>query len=756
MDISFSSDRPIKDASEDILGRSDFAKNLAKSILNWHDSESLVIGIYGAWGDGKSSVKNLILNHIHAEKKENLILDFNPWQWGSEEKISKAFFEEISSVLKKERKDHTKLIKGLRRYSGYLDLGSEVSSELVEKTQKTFIGFAALVSAGGLTNLGISFKWSSGISLLLLIGSQMTALISYILTLVRRYLELGKPEDETLSDQKKVIREMLQKNNEKIYVLIDDLDRLTKEEIRSVFKLVKANADFPGIVYILFFQRDIVENAVSETSVFDGREYLKKIIQVGFDLPKISKHQMKELLTKSFEECLEKNEFLSTFSVDRWEEVFDDGILGYFSNLRDVNRFLSTYKFQLNALIVNEFAEANFIDLIGLEVLRVFEPALYTKLPTLKELLTQTGRSERQLQNKERAEQISDSIPDSIFIRKKSAQKILVTLFPNVEWAWSSGIVDVSALDFVKNRINHPDKFELYFRFAVKELDFTKSEMTRFLENTNRLSLLRSQVETFKKEDRLKSFIDTLQNYKEVIPVVNMSNFLALMFEVGDQVTDEMDGFLDNPLLRVERIIHRSFIVRRMKGDKKVIFKDAVTRSNGVFLPLDMIFKEITRSGFEKYPDHFIFSENDKAELEDAYRRQIEKFKFTKNFSESRYLPTIIGQWKKICPEEAQAWIDNYVQRDELFASYLNRMIHKGFSSSGKKTKTSRRISIYWLETLGDPKMILSKIEKLKLESRFVERYPHLKEGLDSARVELEDPDAYKRFSFDDDDDDDL
>ena len=61
---SFNPDRPIESAAEDRLERAGFAQQLANRIAAWQGHESLVIGLYGDWGTGKSSVKNLVIEHL--------------------------------------------------------------------------------------------------------------------------------------------------------------------------------------------------------------------------------------------------------------------------------------------------------------------------------------------------------------------------------------------------------------------------------------------------------------------------------------------------------------------------------------------------------------------------------------------------------------------------------------------------------------------------------------------------------------------
>src|SRR6266576_1149201 len=60
----YSSDTPIQSPREDLLNRNNFAKQIARDIHAWKGRESLVIALYGGWGSGKTSLKNLIVSNL--------------------------------------------------------------------------------------------------------------------------------------------------------------------------------------------------------------------------------------------------------------------------------------------------------------------------------------------------------------------------------------------------------------------------------------------------------------------------------------------------------------------------------------------------------------------------------------------------------------------------------------------------------------------------------------------------------------------
>lgn len=71
------SDRPVEIPDEDVLGRSPFARNIVDQILNTPDKGSLRIGIYGGWGEGKTSILRLIANEL--ERSGHVCIWVTPW-----------------------------------------------------------------------------------------------------------------------------------------------------------------------------------------------------------------------------------------------------------------------------------------------------------------------------------------------------------------------------------------------------------------------------------------------------------------------------------------------------------------------------------------------------------------------------------------------------------------------------------------------------------------------------------------------------
>ena len=58
--IKLFSDEPINDEMDDLIGRRNFASTLKEHIYDLSIEESFVMALYGRWGEGKTSILNLL------------------------------------------------------------------------------------------------------------------------------------------------------------------------------------------------------------------------------------------------------------------------------------------------------------------------------------------------------------------------------------------------------------------------------------------------------------------------------------------------------------------------------------------------------------------------------------------------------------------------------------------------------------------------------------------------------------------------
>lgn len=189
-------------------------------------------------------------------------------------------------------------------------------------------------------------------------------------------------KNNDLQEQKNRIIQKMQEDNLRIIVSIDDIDRLSEEEIISVFQLVKALADFPNAVYLLAFDYNVVVRALGAVQHGDGREYLEKIIQVPFEMPAPSLESVYNALFAKLSGILGD---MSQTQWDKatWSELFQFGVKKYIQSIRDVIRYSNVFYLKYQLLQ----GETDPVDLLGLTCLQVFEPAVYSVLCDYKDVL---------------------------------------------------------------------------------------------------------------------------------------------------------------------------------------------------------------------------------------------------------------------------------------------------------------------------------------------------------------------------------
>lgn len=333
--MNYSTDRAITRAVEDRLGRAGFSKRLGTAICDYTGIESLVIGLFGKWGTGKTSVINMALETIKERTCEDdnrpIILTFAPWNYSDNDTLIRIFFAEMQSIVKADKNKEFKKNVG-RALKDYSDVLNAVS----------------LIPVVG-TVIAPILKTAAKVS-----GEMLT-----------RSADLDKTK-QVLSDE-------LRKANRKFVVVIDDIDRLTNEQIRDIFQLVKQVGDLPNIIYILLMDRTIVCRALSSVHNCDGNEYLGKIIQIPFEIPELSMLALKELFVEKLNTLFKDSSDKITLHHNLFRLIFDNCISPYLHSVRDVNRVINVIQFRLS-LFKREIA---IEDLVGITALEVLNPVLY-------------------------------------------------------------------------------------------------------------------------------------------------------------------------------------------------------------------------------------------------------------------------------------------------------------------------------------------------------------------------------------------
>ena len=349
-------DEPITDKSEDKYQRAEYTQNLADALLHSTDPHGLIIGIHGPWGSGKTSLKNLLINALKANENtdEYHIIEFEPWMYSGSGQVVSLLFKQISQTLSKKTNFVSRIVLKLSAFSN---------------------NCGPLLSAVGNH---------------LLPGSSYTInLIATFFNNIGNYLNPYSTDMLLLADQRRKLKEKLNKTKTKIVVFIDDLDRLTDSEIADMLQAVKAVGDLPYVTYVLLYDRDVVTKSLDKTCHNKGDKYLEKIIQVPIGLPEPPKEVIERMLTSEIESIIQlgRREPTALISSDSSSNSFTDiyraCIDPFINNIRDAIRLINDFKIRYEVL--KDDVEPG--DLLGITSIEVFRPSLYRWIIKHKNLI---------------------------------------------------------------------------------------------------------------------------------------------------------------------------------------------------------------------------------------------------------------------------------------------------------------------------------------------------------------------------------
>jgi len=316
------------DELDDKLKRNSYARNLINLIDKTNIESSLGVGIVGSWGSGKSFFLKLLIKELKSNYADNIIIEFNPWIYDSQEVLLNDFLNSL-------RKEIGKIDKALQIYlNDYL-------KELLKQSNK--------------------LKPLSGLI-----------------------------PKETIKDKKEKLRNRLKILNRKVFVFIDDLDRLDQEEVLQICKLIRNTADFPNLCFTVAYDKEQLLKQANGNSVLSA-DYLEKIIQFEYYLPMIHDDDLYLPLFSRIDQIITSSKYTDVFdglgiiykTDSKLREIFFNNI----KNRRDANRFLNLLLVEIENV---KNRKLNLIDFLELLVLKFRFPTIYNILISNKDTLLNT------------------------------------------------------------------------------------------------------------------------------------------------------------------------------------------------------------------------------------------------------------------------------------------------------------------------------------------------------------------------------
>lgn len=453
----FHSNEAINHPDSDFYNFNPYAVKVQDAIKNSTlTDEPMIFGLYGKWGEGKSSFLNLVFKGLESNNETGIGIikfKFNPWRYNSEEKLLFEFFNGLIKVINHNYSNTSEnsLISKLKFYTNTVLSGSTIAIE-------------------------------KGLNL----GYKSTVRTTYAFKDSQDYVD-NKKSKESLESQKAQIDEELKKFGFRIVVFIDDIDRLTKEEVNNVFRLVKLTASFKNLTFVLAFDDEMVAKAIYANygdTIEDGYKYLEKIVNIPLSLPKLDK----SIILKELKKGLEKIFYIHKISLEDSISVnlshnYNSGVYRFLDEIKSIENYIQTPRMMirvLNSFSTNLIAlkgEVNYSDLLWLELLKLKHLKVYNYIKHNPQLFVIPGTFQLYVNQEDNYKKsLLKFIENEGFSLNRQTEilAIVYNLFPVNENGLSSLISEMdnvikikkdNDLSLIERRITHFESFERFFNY---------------------------------------------------------------------------------------------------------------------------------------------------------------------------------------------------------------------------------------------------------------------------------------------------
>lgn len=504
MESNFYFEKPIDSIEDDKYGFDKHAVTLAETLLQMPLHESYTLTINGEWGSGKTSFINLILKHledaIELNNEKIIIINFDTSLFQNSNEMISEYFKQLFSVLDKEKNIN--------------------KSNEFKKLVKSFVAYGDKIS--------LSFESFSSDNFLVTIWKKIKSIYNIWFNQAESQL--------TLQESKIKLSETLLKSKYRFIVIIDDMDRLPKEQVRHIFQLIYSLCKLPNHTFILPFDKKIVSNCINNAyGIENGETYIEKIIQREINVPEISSQKIKNNLLNTISDAGIEIDFSEKDYIELGYKICIQPLI---RNIRDLNRLCDNFIFISNLTKdkINQF------DLLILTSLKMKLPNLYRYISDNRYRVTLDDKTDAlNLKEREGLGKLQEEFQKYEIFNSDIlvAKRILDFLFPNfyLNYQGKREENQISTYPIHKHHICNSDYISSFFSSELEDDVCSFSQIQNLLLNSDV-----QQIITFfsKKKKKKQSLLKQTSSFisQEIIESSQLLNIAKAFSYIYDNDGD--------------------------------------------------------------------------------------------------------------------------------------------------------------------------------------------------------------------------
>jgi KAP family P-loop domain len=447
-----------------------------------------VLALFGEFGSGKSSTLNLLREHLRGHA---IVVSFSTWLPGSQETLTSYLLGDISNECQRNY-----IVPGLSKSTRRLASALAQSVPFLKGYPELF---PATTQKGDVESLGNA----------------------------------------------------LSRLPKRVIVLLDELDRMEREELLTLLKVIRGISSVRNLSFVCATDRATIYKTVKGAINDESNKYFEKFFPASVQVPAVDADALRRAGTKRLTAAfVRRGWFESEFEVERFRSQIDglweDRIAPFCCSLRAIGLLAN----DVGAAAAQLRREVNPVDLTLIELLRRFKPLIYDIVARNSTTLTgaekwgDRGLHDTDEESKRRKEKLLSDIENAMRGDKEieEVNGVLSEMFPRfarlVERTWliHSSIRTGREDD---KRIDQPGIFPAYFRYELPQGLFSSVELEAFIQEINRAG---------NDDDLGRAFVEELTSMEKGSP--KRDDFLRKLSEAAKSLNSQVGSSLVHSAMR--------------------------------------------------------------------------------------------------------------------------------------------------------------------------------------------------------------